>query len=93
MQIYTDEITQSFLTEGNVFIKLSAVSGDLDGSGIDIKNHVASLIVPLSRFSEFSKNIQKVCDIYISQSEVQSEKISDNETNLVLFGQSLRIPP
>ena len=91
MQIFADEITQSFLSDGNVFIKLSSASGDVDALGVDIKNHVVTLIVPLNQLSNFSKNIQLTCDNYVTAPEIQLEEISDKGVSAVLFGQPLKI--
>lgn len=68
-QVYVDEITQSFVSDGNVFLKMGAVTGDVDQVGKDIKSCPVTLVIPLSKFQEFVTNMISAGEAYNMQVE------------------------
>lgn len=63
-KIYLDEIVQSFVSDGNVFLRLGSVTGDVDSAGKDIKDTSVTLVIPLVRLAEFAKNVGIAADLY-----------------------------
>lgn len=90
-RIYVDEILQSFVNDGNVFLKLGAVSGDVDATGQDIREAACTLIIPLQRFGEFCKNIAVAQSLYLTSESQERESIPLPSPQVEL-GQPLLIP-
>lgn len=80
-KIYLDEILQSFVSDGNVFLRLGSITGDVDIAGKDIKDTSATLIIPLNRFAEFAKNVGIAADLYVSQQESVQANVQPNKKN------------
>lgn len=92
-KIYLDEILQSFVSDGNVFLRLGAITGDVDVAGNDIKEMTATLVVPLSRFGEFAKNVGIAADLYVHRQEsVQEAATSTDQKSEGHFGLPLLVP-
>lgn len=87
-QIYIDEIAQSFVSDGNVFLKLSAVIGDVDALGNDIKHSPVTLVIPITRFQAFSENIAKAKEIHLQFQQVNVE-LPPQETPKTTLGSPL----
>ena len=82
-KIYLDEITQSFVSDGNVFLRLVSVTGDLDSSGKDIKDTSATLVIPLVRFAAFAKNVGVAADLYVPSQSTELQPMEPAPTELL----------
>mgnify|MGYP003346264641 CR=1 FL=1 len=93
ISIYSDEVLQSFAAEGNVFLKLGAISGNVDQAGNDLKDIAATLIIPVSRFQDFAKNIQIAASLYQVDGGVAPVKVENNiSSDSLQLGNPLAIP-
>lgn len=72
-KIYLDEIVQSFVSDGNVFLRLGSVTGDVDSAGKDIKDTSVTLVIPLVRLAEFAKNVGIAADLYLPKQDQVNE--------------------
>lgn len=89
---YFDELTQSFVSNGNVFLKLGAISGNVDSSGQDIKSQIATLVIPLELLQIFSTNINLATQAYCGPfNEIKADAVEPTQTHRL--GQPLIIPP
>lgn len=79
-KIFLDEITQSFVSDGNVFLRLGSVTGDLDSSGKDIKDISATLVIPLVRFAAFAKNVGVAADLYVPGESAEDQPVEPAST-------------
>lgn len=80
-QVYVDEITQSFVSDGNVFLKMGAITGDVDQAGKDIKSNPVTLIIPLTKFESFVENIVSAGDTY-KHTEIMVSDIKIGNVNV-----------
>lgn len=91
-QIYVDEVIQSFVNDGNVFLKFGTLTGDVDASGQDLKVSPVTLIVPLSRFKELARNFNSAADAYCLDTPINQSEIKGGQDELsVRLGGALAI--
>ena len=93
-KVYVDEIIQSFANDGNVFLRLGAVTGDVDISGKDIKNIATTLVIPLCRFSEFAKNVGIAAQLYAEPQTSELSNFQQTDSKIVEYeaGTPLLVP-
>lgn len=90
--IYADCLAQSFVSDGNVFLKLTTVSGNLSQSGRDLPELAATLIMPLSRFQDFAKNVQTAATMYPSATPERDDGVEPKGSPPVVYGPPVQIP-
>jgi hypothetical protein len=89
-QIYIEELAQSFVNDENVFLKMSVTDGDVDAAGTDIKVCPVTLIIPISRFSEFVDNVAVAGQNYnIVNAQEPRKEVAEDSSSL---GAPLPIP-
>ena len=88
--LFFSEIEQSFVSDGNVFLKLVAPSGGVDSKNNDIKRNIVTLVIPVIKISEFSLNISRAAVAY-SVGNTQNFNLPE-EVKTIELGQPLNIP-
>ena len=88
--LFFSEIEQSFVSDGNVFLKLVAPSGGLDSNNNDIKRNIVTLVIPITKIGEFAVNISRAASAY-SVGNAQNIKLPE-EVKTIELGQPLKIP-
>lgn len=76
--IYIEDIIQSFVSNGNVFLLMSSPSGEVDTQGNDVGAPPVSLVIPLSKFGDFVKNVKSAGEQYVlNENKLENNKSDD----------------
>jgi len=95
-QIFFDDILHAFESDGNLHLVLGAVSGRVDEAGNNLRDVVATLVLPNGRANSISENLFKAINALLppdpplpdeiaSSPEVANEKVE-------FLGQGVRLP-
>lgn len=91
-KIYADEIIQSFISDGNVFLKLGVNSGDINQVGEDVKDIAVCIIIPLSRFQKFAANVGLAASSYLSGQNSEEDAVVPDLEESIDMGVPLIVP-
>ena len=95
-QIFFDDILHAFESDSNLHLVLGAVSGRVDEAGNDLRDVVATLVLPNGRANAISENLFKAINTLLPAvppvtNEIASSPEGVNE-KVEFLGQGVRLP-